>query len=193
MFYKMADILKPGMVGTAELDIMDYTNRKLSFHETLAGIAPERYARLKIGGCTIMSETPMEHRTNAGFVLNSYGDVLIGGLGIGMIILPIQEKKEVSSVTVLEKNFDVIVLIAHQLPLNNKVRILNEDVYTWKPDMRFDSVYMDIWGDLSTDDYDDMKRLKRKYGHYLKPKEESPDRINMCWNEYAAKHGRRFY
>ena len=140
-----------------------------------------------------MSETPMEHRTNAGFVLNSYGDVLIGGLGIGMIILPIQEKEEVSSVTVLEKNLDVIALIAHQLPLNNKVRILNEDVYTWKPDMRFDSVYMDIWGDLSTDDYEDMKRLKRKYGHYLKPKEESPERINMCWNEYAAKHGTRFY
>mgnify|MGYP000786328328 FL=1 len=42
-----------------------------------------------------MSDTPMEKETNRDFVHNAHGNVLIGGLGIGLIILAIQNKEDV--------------------------------------------------------------------------------------------------
>ena len=37
------------------------------------------------------------------FCCYAHGDMLIGGLGIGMIILAIQDNPEVKSITVIEK------------------------------------------------------------------------------------------
>lgn len=190
-FKKMADILKPIKVGSVEVDIMDYTQREIGFREAISGLQNERYARLRIDGETMMSETPMEHRTNSDFVHDAHGDVLIGGLGLGMIIMAIQDKEDVHSVTVLEKSQDVIDAIQHQLPLNDRVKIICDDVFDWKPDKKYDCVYMDIWYYPSHEIYDEMKKLKRKYGHYLKSKEESPKRFNACWCEWYAKTGHR--
>lgn len=189
MFPKMYEILKPCVCGSAEIDIMDFTNNNLPFRAILSGISEGKYARLKVNGHTMMSETPMEHRTNREFVWDAHGDILIGGLGLGMIILAVQDKKEVNSITVIENNPDVIAAVQHQLPLNNKVRVVQGDAYTWVPDMKFDGVYMDIWSDISSESYEEMKKLKRRYGHYLKSKEESPNRFNYCWAEYYAKTG----
>lgn len=191
MFVKMADILHPIKVGNVEVDIMDYTNKELGFRETLSGLLHQRYARLKIDGETMMSETPMEQRTNSTFVIDAHGDVLIGGLGLGMIIMAIQNKEDVRSITVLEKSQDVIDAIQHQLPLNNKVNIICADVFDWKPDKKYDCIYMDIWYYPNQEAYEEMKTLKRKYGHYLKSKNESPKRFNTCWCEWYAKTGHR--
>ena len=67
--------------------------------------------------------------TNMDFCCNAYGDVLIGGLGIGMIILAIQDKSKVKSITVIEKNQEVIDIIAPQLKFNDKVKIICADVF----------------------------------------------------------------
>lgn len=192
-WYKMADLLKPVEVGSAKIDILDYTNKELGFHESLSGLQKERYARLLVNGEVMMSETPMEHRTNIGFVAHAHGDVLIGGLGLGMILLAIQHKEEINSITVLENNPDVIAAVMHQLPLNSKVRIIEADAFTWKPDRKFDCVYMDIWPYINSKIYEQMKQLKRKYGHYLKPISESPKRFNYCWCEYEAKNNYRLW
>ena len=192
MYKDMADILKPCVVGSAEVDIFEINEKTESVFSVRAGISNGRYARLRVNGSTIMSDTPMERRTNRECVIMSHGDVLIGGLGIGMIIMAIQDKENVTSVTVVEKNPDVIAAIQYQLPLNSKVRIIQGDVYTYKPDMKFDCIYMDIWGDISTDTYEEMQKLKRRYGHYLKPADVSPRRWNICWAEYNAKNGKNF-
>lgn len=191
LFPKLAEILRPVKTGNVEVDIMDYTQGELSFREMLSGLQREKYARLRIDGQTMMSETPMEHRTNSAFVISAFGDVLIGGLGLGMIVLAIQDNEAVKSITVLEKSADVIDAVAHQLPLNSKVRIVEADVFTWKPDRKFDAVYMDIWYYPDEEAYEEMKQLKRKYGHYLKPLRISPNRFNWCWGEYYAKTGYR--
>ena len=67
------------------------------------------------------------------FCTHAHGDVLIGGLGIGLIILAIQDNPEVHSITVIEKNQEVIDMVATQLPLNEKVKIIQADVFLWKP------------------------------------------------------------
>ena len=190
-FIKIADYITPMSSGNVSVDIMDYTTKTIGFMESISGIKKEKYARLKINGSCMMSETPMEHRTNYRFILNAYGDILIGGLGIGMIILPIQDNPNVKSITVIEKNLDVIKCIQHQLPFNDKVKIINEDVFDYKPERKYDCIYMDIWAYVNKDIYEEMKKLKRKYGHYLKPIEESPNRFNYCWCEYEAKNERR--
>lgn len=191
-YKKMADILKPVKVGKAEIDIMDFTQKELSFSMLRNGLRQDRYARLRIDGECMMSETPMEHDTNWDFVCHAHGDVLIGGLGIGMIILAIQDCPEVHSITVLEHSQDVIDAVKPQLPLNDKVRVIKADVFAYKPDRRYDCIYMDIWAEISTDVYPEMVRLKRRYGHYLKPKTESPKRFNHCWCEYYARTGKPF-
>lgn len=51
---------------------------------------------------------------------------------------------------------------------------------------------MDIWNYVNSDVYqDEMKPLKRKYGRYLKSKDDSPNRFNECWAEWKAKNNRR--
>lgn len=165
-----------------------------SVRAMIDGILPGEYVRLMHSGELLMSDTSMEKRTNAEFCINAYGDVLIGGLGMGMIVLAIQDKEEVKSITILEKAPEIISMICGQLKFNDKVKVIETDVFTWKPNkgQKFDCIYMDIWTYINSNVYqEEMKPLKRKYGHYLKPKEVSPKRINECWAEWYAKDDRR--
>ena len=188
-YISMAEILQPCKVGSAEIQIFTVDEKASSYTFFRSYVPAGKYARLKINGHVIMSDTPMEWRTNRECIYYAHGDVLIGGLGIGMIIMAIQDNESVKSITVVEKNPDVIAAVKDQLPLNGKVRIIEGDVYTYVPDRKYDCVYMDIWGDISEDTYTDMVKLKRKYGHFLKPLSESPKRFNKCWAEYNAKNG----
>lgn len=189
-YVKMADILLPVKIGNVEVDIFTIKDDPIAYIRS--GISPGSYARLKVGSTTMMSDTPMEQRTNLDFIHNAHGDVLIGGLGIGLIILAIQDNPEVSSITVLEANQNVIDAVKPQLPLNDKVRIIFADAFKWNPDRKFDCIYMDIWPYINSDIYrKEMVPLKRKYGHYLKPLSESPKRFNRCWAEHQAKNNFR--
>ncbi len=111
----------------------------------------------------VMSDTPMEKCTNMDLYENAHGNVLIGGLGIGMILLAIQDKSEVSSITVIEKHQEVIDLVGSQLPLNNKVKIINADVFTWEINGKYDTIYMDIWNGVNGDLWEEHKKLSRRY------------------------------
>lgn len=192
MYCDMTKLLSPAVIGDFKIEHFEIKER--TFREILDGIPPGNYVKLTHNGEVVMSDTPMEKRTNASFVVNAYGDVLIGGLGIGMIIAAIQCHEKVNSITVIEKHQEVIDLITSQISFKDKVRIINADVFEWKPEkgQRFDCIYMDIWNYINKDVYhDEMKPLKRKYGHYLKPLAESPNRFNECWAEWNAKHERR--
>ena len=136
-------------------------------------VSPGQYVQLKTLRPTfddiLMSDTDMEKYTNRGIINRAHGDVLIGGLGIGLILLPIQEKKEVRSVTVIERESEVIELVCPHLPLNTKVTVVHADVFTWKPERgkRFDTVYMDIWNTIGANNLKDMARLHRRYSHWM--------------------------
>jgi spermidine synthase len=135
----------------------------------------------------------MEQRTNSTFVNRANGDVFIAGLGIGLIVLPIQEKEEVKSITILEKHPEVIELVGKQLPLNEKVKIIQGDVfeYEFARGTKFDTIYFDIWNYVNEDVYEEMKTLKKKYRKYRRSTTENPNFYMACWAEYEAKTGRR--
>lgn len=193
MYKDMIPTLKPSKIGDFEISYFDISEKDY-IAIVREGISPGRYVKLSYKGQVVMSNTDMEKRTNLDFCVKAHGDVLIGGLGIGLIIMAIQDHEQVRSITVLEKNQDVIDLVANQLPLNKKVKIVLADVFTWKPERgkKYDCIYMDIWNWINSDVYkEEMLPLKRKYAHYLKPLIESPKRFNYCWAEWQAKNDKR--
>lgn len=143
-------------------------------------------------GEVVMSNTDMEKRTNSSFVTNAHGNVLIGGLGIGLILLAIQDKEEVKQIMVVEKHKEVIELVGSQLPLNEKVKIVNADVFDYKPTQKYNTIYMDIWNYINCDVYQmEMKPLISRYRRYLVPKSEDENRYIDCWCKHQAKNDMR--
>lgn len=107
MYYDMAELLEDRQIGEWKLEHFTVDDHR-NWQARIEGITPGTYVRLIHGWDCVMSNTNMEKRTNMDFCCNAHGDVLIGGLGIGMIILAIQDKSEVKSITVIEKNQEVI-------------------------------------------------------------------------------------
>ena len=193
MYKNMAEILKDGKNGDFTLSRFTITDNDFYAHYR-CGISNGTYARLTRFGQTLMSDTDMEKRTNREFVMQAHGDVLIGGLGLGMIILAIQDFPEIKSITVIEKYREVIELVGNQLPLNEKVKIINADVFNWKPEKgkKYNCIYMDIWPYINEDVYKkEMVPLTRKYSRYLVSSSVDPKRFNDCWCKYEARTGRR--
>jgi hypothetical protein len=155
------------------------------------GVRPGKYARLvdtEKHEC-VMSNTQMEQHTNMEFIRNAHGDVLIGGLGIGMILLAIQDLPQVNSILVLEKYQEVIDLVADQLPLNDKVKIIQADIFEYEPTQKFNTIYLDIWNNANNRTiYEKEQRpLRMRYRKYLVPKKEDANRWIDCW---MYKHNR---
>lgn len=125
------------------------------------------YVKLFVDGCLMMSDTDMEKSTNRDFIKNAHGDVMIAGLGIGLILHNLEQKVktgEVTSITVYEKYQDVIDLIApyyQHLPITIKC----EDILEYKPPKgeTYDTIYFDIWPSISTDNLDDIKMLHNRW------------------------------
>lgn len=190
MYKDMAEILRDGKVGDFELS--HYEIGENDWYAMLHGIPSGKFVRLIHRGEVVMSNTDMEKRTNSSFVINAHGNVLIGGLGIGLILLSVQDKEEVKQITVVEKNMEVIELVVGQLPLNSKVHIVHDDVFEYKPLFKYNTIYMDIWNYINSDVYQrEMKPLISRYRRYLVPKLEDENRYIDCWCKYQAKNNKR--
>lgn len=192
MYKNMSELLEEREINGWKLQKFEIesSNKRAMFN----GIIPGTYIRLLHNEECVMSDTNMEKSTNSDFCINAHGDIIIGGLGIGMIIMAIQDEPEVKSITVIEKHQEVIDMVASQLDFNDKVHIICADVFEWKPErgVKYDMVYMDIWNWVNEDVYKkEMQPLKRKYARFLRSRHENPNRFNKCWAEYQAKTGRR--
>lgn len=191
MYKNMAELLQDGQCGEYRLEHFTITDKDFAA-KVRSGIPNGTYVSLKHRGEIVMSNTPMEQQTNLEFVSKAHGKVLIGGLGIGMILLAIQDKENVEHITVVEKSKEVVELVANQLSLNEKVNIIIDDVFTYKPSIRYNTIYMDIWNYINKDVYErDMKPLIARYRRYLVKKEEDEQRYIDCWCKYQAKKGIR--
>ena len=192
MYKNMTELLDEKEINGWKLKKFEITRKNC--RAILDGILPGTYIRLIHDGECVMSDTGMEKRTNLKFCSKAHGDIILGGLGIGMVIMAIQDKPEVHSITVIEKNQEVIDLVASQLELNDKVKIVHADVFDWNPEkgVKYDMSYMDIWNYVNETVYrKEMQPLKRKYARFLRSKNENPYRFNECWAEYQAKNNKR--
>jgi hypothetical protein len=126
------------------------------------------------GGGIMMSDTPMERNTNYDFIQKANGDVIIFGLGLGLIVIPLLKKENVKSILVVELHQDLIDLvepILKQHDPENKLTIVQGDCFEFHTkiakERKFDSIYGDIWIDISTDNYDEMKTLTKNWKNHV--------------------------
>lgn len=127
----------------------------------------------RIGG-VIMSNTPMERKTHIEAINKAKGNVLVAGLGLGMYLQNIKDKEEVTSITVIEKSKEVIELTAKYFKDCQKIKIINEDIFNYTPDIKFEFDFLDIWSDISEDNLVEFDILREKF-------KEIPEII--CWSE----------
>ena len=130
-----------------------------------------------------MTITPKEINTMRAAVEAARGRVLTYGLGLGYYAYMVSEKEAVESVTVVEREQEVIDLFeAHILPQfshGDKLRIVRDDAFRFAESRMgsggYDLVFTDLWHDAS-----DGLEL---YGHMKKLERFSPGSKFLYWVE----------
>ena len=125
---------------------------------------PGTYVALKRAGKTIMSDTFDELEDHFTFVAEATGKVLISGLGLGLVAIAVAVKPNVESVTVVERDPDVIALTAPYLP-KGKIEIVHADVNEWTPPKgaNWDRAWHDIWDEITPRSLPEMRRIRDRF------------------------------
>lgn len=209
-FESMAAVIPEGASGDAEVTHFEVTKQDSDFTRLRAIVTGSRteevdagkYVRLKVAGQLMMSDTQMEQDTNRDFLYNasrSGGDILVGGLGVGLILVPLLRMKNVSSVLVLEKSQGVVDLVLPSLQghlgrLGKKLKVVTADILEWKPPkgVKWDCIYFDIWPNTCVDNLVEVSKLKRKFARRLN--RDNPAAWMGAWREdylrYLQRSGR---
>jgi hypothetical protein len=137
------------------------------------------------GGCW-MSDVPQEQEQADRLIKGMRGKILIGGLGLGYIATRLARRPTVESITVVEKEKDVIKLVWGYLNLRSKGQVVNGDIFDYLEHAKkksFDYIYLDVWtsdGERTLSEYIlPLRKLAR-------PLVRSDQRIK-CWNEDVMK------
>lgn len=153
-------------------DDISIHNIRCSFKAGMGGrtMKAGTYTKLTRNGRTIMSDTPAEINDHTYFLPRAKDHVLVNGLGLGWIVEALLRKKEVKTITVIEKSEDVINLVKQhyydKCPKDKYLIIVHADAFEYKPQkgQRYGAVWHDIWDNICGDNLEDMKKLHRKYG-----------------------------
>jgi len=143
---------------------------------------PVRFHYLTEDGGTWTSDVPQEQEQQARAVMGFTGEVLVGGLGIGMIAHILAEMRMVRRIVIVEKQKEVIDLVwPHiQKELHGKGEIVHANLFQYlrETDENFNYAFYDIWTS------DGERTLKE----YVLPLRKLSERIVeddhiKCWNE----------
>jgi hypothetical protein len=160
---------------TEEGALFHNLHESINPHRGVRHIVPGFYKQLTRRGEIIMSDTPAEIRDLIPFVCMAVGNILVTGLGLGVMVSALAARKQVTGITVIEKSPDVVKLVAPSYRQRGRIRIIRADAFTWKvPEgVKFSFAWHDIWDTISRDNLGEMYRLKRKYAPFCRRQE--------CW------------
>lgn len=144
----------------------EFANIRSIFQNGRGSLSPGDYKKLTRNGKIIMSNTPDEIKDFSHFIYRAKGDVLINGLGLGILVEALLKKENIWSITVIEKSKDVIKLSGPTYLKDKRVTIINADAFDYKSPLgiRYNYVWHDIWDNITSDNLPEMHRLHRKYG-----------------------------
>lgn len=96
----------------------------------------------------------------------AYGDVLISGLGFGILSLWVASKPEVKSVKVIEYSQGVIDLFLQSNTLPKNITIELGDISTYESNEKYDCILLDHFQDLQPEDewhlrLEDLKQISK--------------------------------
>ena len=122
----------------------------------------------------IMQDTEAEYSEHDWLMSRLSGDILIGGLGIGMIHIPLLASSDVTSVTIVEKNQDVIDLVWANCAKDDRFTLVCDDINTWDPDATdglpttsWDVGWFDTWLTHQETISEYAANMNNKYGSYV--------------------------
>lgn len=165
-----------GISGGWRVEHFEVTEREASFEQLRSSFhAPYRepppagqYTKLMHNGFLVMSDTPAEIRDHWYAICIAKGNVLINGLGLGVVVQAMLNRPQVKHLTVIEISPDVIALVGshYKTRYASRLDIIEADALTWKPPkgVRYDVVWHDIWSDICSDNLPEIHKLHRKYG-----------------------------
>ena len=161
LFPDMSEVVSPGRKGEVEIVHCSVKGEWKQWKQedyVLRGFAyePGRWVNLIIGGEGWMHDIPGERWLNRHVVERAKGDVLVIGLGIGMILHPILRKREVRSVHVLEINPDVASLVEPTLRHATgyeKLQLEFGNGETWVPRRKYDTIWIDCIAGASVSEW----------------------------------------
>lgn len=122
----------------------------------------------------VMSNNLFERLTNQNFIDTAKGDVIIFGLGLGLILFPLLEDSEITSITVIDNSIDIIDNIGpiiKNYDVNDKLTIIQGDAFTYYQQLnetKFDVMYFDYWNIVDSTIQTDMETLKELYKNNIK-------------------------
>ena len=132
------------------------------------GVPAGKYTALKRNNQIIMSDTPDEIKDHFSIIRAAKDNVLINGMGLGVVLQACLNKDSVTHVTVIEQSEDVISLIGdyYKNIYGDRLTIIHDDAFAYKPpiNIKYGAVWHDIWDNICADNLPEMHRLHRKYG-----------------------------
>lgn len=118
-----------------------------------------------------MAIKPSEIETSQAAIDSAEGNVITFGLGLGYFAYMASLKHQVKSITVVERNYQVVQLfeqyILSQFQHKEKIKIVTADAFEYAekvmPQENFDFAFVDLWHDVSDglDMYFKMKKLEK--------------------------------
>ena len=110
------------------------------------------YLALTEGNNIWMSLNPNEIETMKPYIEKGKGNVLVLGLGMGYVPYMLSSKKEVKSITIIEKDQDIIdlfnSLIWPKFVNKEKIKIIKDDAIAFtKKHQNYDYIFADLWHD----------------------------------------------
>ena len=162
-----------GIARIERFNISKENSKKYNLLSTMNGepyfmrIDDGNYVRLWVDGVLMMSDTHMERYTNQFFIDNAHGDVMIAGLGVGLILNALESKVqsgEVNSITVYEKYQDVIDLVLPKYK-HLPIKVICQDILEYRPpkEETYDTIYFDIWPRISKSNLQQIKILHNRW------------------------------
>jgi len=155
---------------TGEGSWLNYVNYK----QLTGGPYTVLYQKMYGHWLNIMQDTEAEYSEHDWLMSRLSGDILIGGLGIGMINIPLLASSDITSVTIVEKNQDVIDLVWANCAKDDRFTIVCDDINTWDPDATdglpttsWDVGWFDTWLTFDEKLSDYITRINNKYGSYV--------------------------
>lgn len=137
--------------------------------------------RLKYKGGVWMTDLPIEQQQHRNALSRMRGDVLVGGLGLGLAANWLAASPEVESVTVVEISKEVVHLVGpHLRDPRGKIRVVRQDLFKYLKGHRisFDWAFYDIWqSDGEGTFFETVCPLRKASIPFVE------DSRVVCWNE----------
>ena len=169
--------VKPCQFGKWVIQEFAVTESNADFHNLRCRLRGEYEQMVKAGtylrlrddnGVVVMSNTQMEIDTNRIVVEHAEGNVLIFGLGIGMVIEALLVKPTVTSIKVIELDEDIIEHVGLLYKDEPKIAIQQGDCLSYLPkeNEHYDYIWFDIWDDINKANIQQMEELYCRFkGH----------------------------